>query len=303
MRASEEPTVKIGLCFPYTQPDMNRATMLEWFRRVEEGPFSSLSCGERMVGTSVEMGSTLAAAAAVTERIRIVPSLYVLPMHSAIWVAKHAATLDLISGGRVTVTVGVGGRPHDYRCMEREMVRTHVRMDEQIEQIRSIWRGELPFEGTEAVGPTPVQPGGPPILAGVMGPKATKRAAHWADGVYSWSGHGDPADIEAQLGRVRAAWEEAGRSEAPTHAAGFWYSLAEDAPKKLHDYVYKYLRVAGEPIATAMAKMQTRSSADAVREALDAYEELGVEECMLNSATADLREIDGLLEVLQQRGA
>ena len=52
-----------------------------------------------------------------------------------------------------------------------------------------------------------------------------------------------------------------------------------------------------------MAKMQTRSSADAVREALDAYEELGVEECMLNSATADLREIDGLLEVLQQRGA
>ena len=294
--------MKIGLCFPYTQPTMDRKTMLAWFRRVEEGPFSSLSCGERMVGTSVEMGSTLAAAAAVTDRIRIVPTLYVLPMHSAVWVAKHAATLDLISGGRVTVTVGVGGRPHDYRCMEREMVGTHARMDEQIERIRATWRGELPFEGTEAVGPAPVQPGGPPILAGVMGPKATRRAARWADGVYSWSGHGDREEMAGQLERVRAAWDEAGRDEAPRHVAGFWYSLADDAPRRLYDYVFKYLRVAGEPLATAMAKLQRRSSPDAVLEALDAYEELGVEECMLNSATADLQEIDGLLEVLERRG-
>jgi alkanesulfonate monooxygenase SsuD/methylene tetrahydromethanopterin reductase-like flavin-dependent oxidoreductase (luciferase family) len=294
--------MKIGLCFPYTQPSMDRATMLEWFRRVEEGPFSGLSCGERIIGTSVDMGTTLAAAAAVTERIRIVPTLYVLPMHPAVWVAKHAATLDLISGGRVTITVGVGGRPHDYRCMEREPVRTHQRMDEQVAQIRAIWRGELPFEGTEAVGPTPVQPGGPPILAGVMGPKATERAAKWADGVYSWSGHADRDDMAGQLARVRAAWDAAGRSEAPQHMAGFWYSLAPDAPKRLHDYVYKYLRIAGDELATAMAKMQTRSNADAVREALDGYEELGVEECMLNSATADLAEIDGLLEVIEKRG-
>jgi alkanesulfonate monooxygenase SsuD/methylene tetrahydromethanopterin reductase-like flavin-dependent oxidoreductase (luciferase family) len=294
--------MKIGLCFPYTQPSMDRATMLEWFRRVEEGPFSSLSCGERMVGTSVEMGTTLAAAAATTERIRIVPTLYVLPMHPAIWVAKHAATLDLISGGRVTITVGVGGRPHDYRCMERKMQGMHVRMDEQIEQIKAIWRGELPFEGTEPVGPTPVQPGGPPILAGVMGPKATKRAAKWADGVYSWSGHADRDDIAGQLERVRAAWDEAGRSEKPRHVAGFWYSLAPDAPRRLYDYVYKYLRVAGEELATGMAKLQTRSNPDAVREALDAYEELGVEEVMLNSATAEMAEIDGLLEVMEKRG-
>lgn len=294
--------MKIGLCFPYTQPAMDRTTMFEWFRRVEQGPFSGISCGERMIGPSVEMGSTLAAAAARTERIRIVPTLYVLPMHSAVWVAKHAATLDLISGGRVTITVGVGGRPHDYRCMEREMVRTHARMDEQVAQIRAIWRGELPFEGTEAVGPLPVQPGGPPILAGVMGPKATRRAAKWADGVYSWSGNAARDDMAGQLARVREAWDAAGRSEPPQHMAGFWYSLAPDAAKQLHDYVYKYLRIAGEELATAMATQQTRSNADAVREALDTYEELGVEECMLNSATADLAEIDGLLEVIAKRG-
>jgi alkanesulfonate monooxygenase SsuD/methylene tetrahydromethanopterin reductase-like flavin-dependent oxidoreductase (luciferase family) len=136
-----------------------------------------------------------------------------------------------------------------------------------------------------------------------MGPGATRRAAKWADGVYSWSGHADRDDLAGQLQRVREAWDEAGRNEAPRHMAGFWYSLAPDAPKKLYDYVYKYLHIAGTEIATAMAKMQTRSNADAVREALDAYEELGVEEVMLNSATAEIAEIDNLLEVLERRAS
>jgi len=120
--------------------------------------------------------------------------------------------------------------------------------------------------------------------------------------VYSWSGHADRGELAAQLARVRAAWDEAGRSQAPQHVAGFWYSLAPDAPKRLHDYVYKYLHVAGEGLASAMARLQTRSDPDAVREALDGYEELAVEECILNSATADLAELDGLLEVIEQRG-
>ena len=70
------------------------------------------------------MMALMAAAAAVTERVRIVPTLYVLPMHPAIHVAKHAATLDLISGGRTTITVGIGGRMHDYQCMEKDPVRS-----------------------------------------------------------------------------------------------------------------------------------------------------------------------------------
>ena len=58
----------------------------------------------------------------------------------------------------------------------------------------------------------------------------------------------------------------------------------------------------GEDVARAMSSVVDRSSADAVRESLDAYEELGVEECMLNSATADTAELDNLLEVLEKRG-
>lgn len=294
--------MKIGLCFPYTQENLSREVILDWFRRVDEGPFSTISCGERLVGPSVDMMALLPAAAAVTERVRIVPTLYVLPMHSAIKVAKHAATLDLISGGRTTITVGVGGRVHDYMCMEKEPVDRHARMDEQVAQIRRIWAGEAPFEGVEPVGPQLVQPGGPPILAGVMGPKAIKRAARWADGVYSWSGNGVAKEMEVQQARIVSAWEDAGRDEPPERVAGFWYSLAPNADEKLKAYVYKYIRAIGESAARAMSKAVDRSSQDAVRASLDAYEELGVEECWLNSATAESAEIDGLLEVIEKRG-
>jgi len=178
----------------------------------------------------------------------------------------------------------------------------HARMDAQVAEIRRIWAGEPPFAGGDPVGPTPVQAGGPPILAGVMGPRATRRAAAWADGVYSWSGNGEAQEIGQQLQQVRAAWQAEDRSSAPRHVAGFWYSLAPDAQTRLSDYVYKYVALMGDEVARAMAKSVNRSQPDLVREALDGYEELGVEECLLNSATADPAEIEGLLEVLEKRG-
>jgi alkanesulfonate monooxygenase SsuD/methylene tetrahydromethanopterin reductase-like flavin-dependent oxidoreductase (luciferase family) len=294
--------MKIGLCFPYTQEGLTREITLEWFKRVDEGPFSTISCGERVVGSSVDMMATIAAAAAVTKRVRIVPTLYVLPMHPAIKVAKHAATLDMLSGGRTSITVGIGGRAHDYMCMEKEPVARYAKMDEQVAQIRRIWAGEIPFEGAEPIGPALVQPNGPPILAGVMGPKAVARAAKWADGVYSWSGNGVAEEMKQQQERVVAAWEAEGRDTAPERIGGFWCSLAPNADEKLKAYVYKYIKVMGEKAAKGMASMVDRSTPDAIRASLDAYEEAGVEECWLNTATAEFSELDGLMEVMAQRG-
>lgn len=200
------------------------------------------------------------------------------------------------------ITVGTGGRPQDYRCMEKDMEGRYGRMDRQVAEIRRAWAGELPFEGAEPIGPSVVQPGGPPILAGVMGPKAVARAAKWADGIYSWSGNGVPEEMKQQQERVVAAWEAAGREKPPIRIGGFWYSLAPNADEKLKAYVYKYIKVIGEPAAKYMASQVDRSTPDKVRASLDAYEEMGVQECWLNTATSDLAEIDGLLEVMAKRG-
>ena len=77
-------SVDVGICLPYMERDLSRERLLAWCRSIEEGPFSSLSCGERITGYTIEMRTALGAAAAVTDRVRIVPSLYVLPMHSAV---------------------------------------------------------------------------------------------------------------------------------------------------------------------------------------------------------------------------
>lgn len=303
LRSSYEgDTLRVGICLPYMKPGQDRGTTLGWSRAIDAGPFSTLSCGERITGPTQDMRITLAAAAAVTERVRIAPSLYVLPMHSAVWAAKEIATLDVLSAGRVTVTVGVGGREKDYQAVGASFARRHARLDEQVAEMRRIWAGEPPVPGADPVGPRPEQPGGPPIWAGAMGPKSIRRAAHWAQGVYTFTMNGDPAPVRYWIGEIRTAWQEAGRIDRPEIVSGFWCSLApKDADAKLKGYVYDYLKIAGEDTARAVAGTMGMSSPEAVRAGLDALEELGCDEVLLSPATAEIAEVQRLAEIIVRR--
>jgi alkanesulfonate monooxygenase SsuD/methylene tetrahydromethanopterin reductase-like flavin-dependent oxidoreductase (luciferase family) len=292
----------VGVCLPYMKKGLSREVLLGFARAVEAGPFASLSCGERITGPTVDLGLTMAAAAAVTSRVRIVPTLYVLPLHDAVKAAKELATLDVLSGGRAAVTVGVGGRPLDYRAISAPFERRHARMDEQVARLRAIWRGEPPFEGADPVGPAPVQPGGPPIYAGVMGPKATARAARWADGVYVWSGNGVKSEIGHLLAQTDRAWQAVKRDKAPRRIGGFWYSLATRDPlQKLQSYVYDYVSYFGDAPARAMSSMMDRATPDAVRASLDDLEAAGCDEVFLVPATAELAEVERAAEIVAKR--
>jgi len=294
--------MEVGICLPYMKQGLDRGALLGFARAVEAGPFASLSCGERITGPTVDLGLTMAAAAAVTSRVRIVPTLYVLPLHDAVKAAKEIATLDVLSGGRAGVCVGVGGRPNDYRAVSAPFERRHARMDEQVARMRAIWRGEPPFEGADPVGPAPVQRGGPPIYAGVMGPKATARAARWADGVYAWSGNGVKSEIAHLLAQVDRAWEAAKRTQPPRRIGGFWYSLApEDPLQKLQSYVYDYVSYFGEAPARGMAKLMDRATPDAVKKSLDDLEAAGCDEVFLVPATAELAEVERAAEIVAKR--
>ena len=284
------------------KPGLDRATLLTWMRRADAGPFASLGCGERVTGPTVDMRVLLAAAAAVTERVRIVPTLYVLPMQNAVRAAKEIATLDVLAEGRVEVTVGVGGREADYRAVGAAFARRHARMDEQVATMRAIWRGEKPCAGADAVGPPPLRAGGPKIHAGVLGEKAMARAARWADGVYLWSGNGSGEEMRVLLARAAHAWQAAARERAPKRIGGFWYSLApKNAREKLQRYVFDYLAVFGEAPARAAAKQMNRATPDTVRAALDAFEEEGCDEVFLVPATAEIEELTRAAEVIAGR--
>lgn len=294
--------MKIGICLPYMKAGLTRKDYLAWFRAVDQGPFHSVSCGERIHGPTYDMRIVLAAAAMATTRVEITPTLYVLPMHSATRAAKEIATLDILSGGRVRqVVVGYGGREKDYAAVDARFQGRYGRMDTQVEQMRRIWRGEEIVPGGGPIGPEPLTAGGPRILAGALGPKSIRRVSRWADGLYAWSGNGEQHELESALDLAEGAWKDSGRDSSPYRMGGFWYTLAEDGQQKLYDYVYDYMAIAGPEIAAMMAESVNRSSPDAVLQALDNAEAAGCEELFLVPVTAELCEIEKLCEILDRR--
>ena len=171
---------------------------------------------------------TLSAAAVVTERVRLFANLVVLPAHPVAVVAKQLATLDQLSGGRLTVGVGVGGRGHDFRAAERPREGRHATLDTQVAELRRLWAGEPPFPRADPVGPGARHRPTVPILAGAMGPKAMARAARWADGVSGFSIAGDVGEMAATFRLAEQAWTEAGRTTAPSRVSGCFYVLDGD---------------------------------------------------------------------------
>lgn len=294
--------MKVGICLPYMKAGLCREDYMAWFKAVDEGPFHSLCCGERVHGPAMDMRLLLAAAAAATSRIEICPTLYVLPMHNATRVAKEIATLDVLSGGRLReVSIGYGGRKQDYQAVGAQFSGRHARMDAQVEDMRKVWRGEEMVPGAGPIGPAPSQATGPRLLAGAMGPKTIERCAQWADGLYAWSFNGEQDELERTFTMADAAWERAERAEAPYRLGGCWYTLADNGQQKLYDYIYGYMAIEGHEIATMLAESVNRSTPDGVRAALDNAEAAGCEAFFLVPATAEMVEVEALAEILATR--
>ena len=277
---------------------VDRATTLEWCRRIDAGPWSTLAIGERIAYPNQELWVTLSAAAALTGRPRIMSTVVVLPMHSAVDVAKKAATVDVLSGGRFVLGVGVGGRDEDFRSLERPFERRHQRMDDQVAVMRRVWAGESPFDGVNPVGPPPVQPGGPPLYSGALGPKSIARSAAWADGISGFLLDPLGEDAPGTFRLIERAWADAGRTEAPRHVTSFWYALGDGATDRLHAYARRYLGIFGTEIADAMARSCSAHSPGALRDAVARLTDAGCDELLLVPTTTDPDELERTLDAL-----
>lgn len=288
------------MTLPSMVADYDAATTRSWCRRIEDGPYASVSVGERITFRNQEQLVLLAAAAALTQRVRIIATIVVLPLHPAALVAKQMATLDVLSDGRLTVGVGVGGREHDYRAVGSSFDRRLARLDAGVAQLRRTWSGEPPFDGADPVGPPPSQAGGPPILCSSLGPASLARAARWADGLAGFTLGADPAELAGTAAKVREAWAEAGRAPAPSLMTSSWVSLGPDADSRHDRYVRDYM--AFEPaLSGLLAEAATIRSEAAFAAALDAAEAAGFDEFMVVPTTSDLAELDRMEAVLSRR--
>jgi alkanesulfonate monooxygenase SsuD/methylene tetrahydromethanopterin reductase-like flavin-dependent oxidoreductase (luciferase family) len=277
----------LSMTLPTMRSGLDRALTDDWCSAIDEGPFRSLAAGERITFDNLEMHTTLAYAAARTRRARITPTLVILPMHPVALMAKKLATLDVLSGGRVDVVVGVGGREQDYQAAQRPFARRHQTLDAQVAELRRLWAGGAAAADAPPIGPAPVQSGGPPIFASAMGPKSTARAAQWADGNMGFTLAPDADDHVAVFRGIRDAWNAAGRADRPRLSTSFWYSLAPDAEAALHDYAVRYLGVFGAESAEMMASMCTAAGPDRIAEGLARLEAAGCDEVYLVPTTVD----------------
>lgn len=268
-----------------------RDDVLAWLRVIDDGPFSTVAAGERIGYHTLELMSLLSGVALATERVRIMATVSVTPMHPAVLVAKQAATIDVLSGGRFVLGVGVGGREDDYRLLEARFTHRHSRLDAQIATIRSVWAGETLPGGDTRVGPAPVQTGGPPILSGSMGPKGMARAARWADGLAGFDMSADAVAIARTAEAFAAGWRDAGREGRPFQQTSAWFSLRPDGADVVRDYAFRYLQIFGDDIARALAGAQRLHDPATVRDALKAVADTGIDEFLLVATAIDIDEV------------
>src|SRR5579859_7772545 len=144
----------IGIGLPNTLQIQGTA-VAEWARRAEARGFSTLSTIDRIVYPTFDSLTTLAVAAGATERIGLFTDILLTPLYPPVWLAKATASLDSMSGGRLTLGLGVGGRPDDFAAMDRPFERRGKLMDETLDLLHRAWAGEDVTGNGFPVGPEP----------------------------------------------------------------------------------------------------------------------------------------------------
>jgi alkanesulfonate monooxygenase SsuD/methylene tetrahydromethanopterin reductase-like flavin-dependent oxidoreductase (luciferase family) len=281
--------VDVGIGLPNAVRGVDRRGTVEWARRAEAAGFSSLGTLDRIVFANYESLISLAAAAAVTERIRLVTDILIAPLraNTALF-AKQAATIDSLSEGRLVLGLAVGGRQDDFEVSGVDFGSRGRIFDRQLEELGAHWRGDT------GVGPPPPRER-PTLLIGGSSEAAYRRAARYADG---WTlGGGPPETFPERYPRLRAAWEAAGRDGEPQTMALCYFALGEhaeeDAREDLLDY-YGYVGDGAEQIVAGAAKDET-----AVKERLSAFEEAGVDEVICFPTSTDPEQVDLLARAVR----
>ena len=286
--------MRIGIGLPSTIPGAPGRLLVDWARRAEERGFTTVATIDRIAYPSYESLVALAAAAAVTERIELMTNILLGPTRNPVLLAKEAASVDQLSGGRLTLGLGVGGREDDFAAAERDFRTRGRRFDRDLETMHAVWRGEEVLGAGRPPGPEPVQDRKVPILIGGTHDRAIERAVRWGVG---WTAGGSGADQVADMAeRVRRAWKDAGRAGQPKIAALTYYSMLDDRVEESRSNLLDYYGFLGD-WASRIADGAPRGKA-AVRDAARRFEDAGVDELMFDPTVAELREVDLLADAV-----
>ena len=224
----------------------------------------------------------LTAAAAVTERIRLTTSIAIVPYRNTAMFAKEAASVDVLSGGRLTLGLAPGGREDDYTVTGADFSTRGRRLDAQLDELKRLWNGD-------DVGPKPVQQGGPPLILGGTVDASFRRAAQFGEG---WiAGGSTPDAVRSGAEATRQAWEAVGRAGEPRVMALGYYSLGPDAQANAEAYLKHYYAFLGDELAGMIAGSAAKD-APTIQQYLSAFQDVGVDEFILFPCSPEPDQVD-----------
>ena len=279
--------MNIGVGLPTSTPGINAELLLDWAKRADAGPFSSLGVVDRVAYQNYEPFTALAAVAALTSRVRLATMVAIAPLRNTAILAKQAASLDALSGGRLTLGLAVGARGEDYAASGIDSRGRGRRFGEQLEAIRDIWE-----EGK--IGPTPKAPG-PRVLVGGSSGEALARMARYAEGYMH--GGGPPRAFAGAAAKALTAWSDLGRPGKPQLWGMGYFALGEGTAQAGAEYLRHYYAFTG-PFAEKIAAGNL-TSPGAIADFIRGYEDAGCDELVLFPTVSDLGQVERLAEVIR----
>ena len=276
--------MNVGVGLPTTTPGADGALVVEWARRADAGPFSCLGVLDRLRYDSIEPFAALAAAAAVTTRVRLATMIAIGPLRPTGVLVKSAAGVQALSGGRLTLGLAIGARDDDYETAGVPHRGRGARLSDQLAELRD-WADHPAVASAARDHP-------PELLVGGSSGPAFARMARYADG-YAHGG-GPPRAFASAAAKARAAWSDLGRPGQPRLWGQAYFALGDEPTGD--DYLRDYYAFTG-PFAAKIAAGNL-TSPRALRDFVRAYEEAGCDELVLLPTVSDPGQLDRLADVL-----
>jgi alkanesulfonate monooxygenase SsuD/methylene tetrahydromethanopterin reductase-like flavin-dependent oxidoreductase (luciferase family) len=286
--------VRIGIGLPAAVPGVDATRIGPWANRSEQLGFCSLGVIDRLVYDNVEPIVALSTAAATTERIELMTTiLNVLWRQNAVLLAKQLASVDRVSGGRLTAGLGFGGWPQDYEASGAPLAGKGASFEQMLAAMQAVWRGEVSGAG----GPMPPQPAGrPALLIGGLAPPFFERVARYGDG---WVAPSFGLETLVQgIESARRAWKDAGREGTPRIVTERYFCLGEGAEESAAHYLAHYY---GEAYVDLVLR-DTPTSREHLENLLCEMQDAGCDDLIMLPCTSELGQIDLLAGALDAIG-
>lgn len=287
--------MKLGIGLPNTLvPELNRGLFLDWARAADRAGFHSFGTIDRPSQDVWEPLISLAAAAAVTERVRLATTILQLPNRNEVMVAKQAAVIDRLSGGRLDLGVGLGWDANDYKTLGARWQNRGKKLERQVRKIRRVWRAAKKATPTEGItGPAPMQKPLPPIWFGAQAPRAVQRAAELGDAFLF--GAAGAARMAENAPKIREMAEQAGKKKFQIGGLAY-VAIGDDQESALTAAERSYRRYYGEGAGPDLSKRIHAGTVDEVAQAVKEYEQAGIDVLWLFPEIADVKQVEAIAE-------